>query len=128
MSAESSPETTPDDEANEPVAVPLLAPADGVPDVVDTPDAVRAAAALLAAGHGPLAVDAERSSGFRYSQRAYLLQFRRRGAGTVLLDPIPVTGDLAPLAEVIKPRERVLHAPETDQPVLAELGHLPDTR
>mgnify|MGYP005989157831 CR=1 FL=1 len=127
MSAESSPETTPDDEANEPVAVPLLAPADGVPDVVDTPDAVRSAAALLAAGHGPLAVDAERASGFRYSQRAYLLQFRRRGAGTVLLDPIPVTGDLAPLAEVINPLEWVLHSADQDLPGLAELGLIPDT-
>lgn len=127
MSAESSPETTPDDEANAPVAVPLLAPADGVPDVVDTPDAVRAAAALLAAGHGPLAVDAERASGFRYSQRAYLLQFRRRGAGTVLLDPIPVTGDLAPLAEVINPLEWVLHSADQDLPGLAELGLVPAT-
>ncbi|MGB2719052.1 MAG: ribonuclease D, partial [Rhodococcus sp. (in: high G+C Gram-positive bacteria)] len=127
MSAESSPETTPDDEASEPVAVPLLAPADGVPDVVDTPDAVRAAAALLASGHGPLAVDAERASGFRYSQRAYLLQFRRRGAGTVLLDPIPVTGDLAPLAEVINPLEWVLHSADQDLPGLAELGLVPAT-
>ena len=73
-----------------PTAVPLLAPADGVPALVDSPAGVIAAAAQLAEGHGPLAVDAERASGFRYSQRAYLLQFRRRGAGTVLLDPIPV--------------------------------------
>ncbi|WP_415974672.1 HRDC domain-containing protein [Rhodococcus sp. 077-4] len=132
MSAESSPDnasdnTTSDEQANEPVAVPLLTPADGVPDVVDTPDAVRAAAALLAAGHGPLAVDAERASGFRYSQRAYLLQFRRRGAGTVLLDPIPVTGDLAPLAEVINPLEWVLHSADQDLPGLAELGLVPTT-
>ena len=47
--------------------------------VIDSPadfdDAVRA----LAAGEGPVAVDAERASGFRYSQRAYLIQVYRRG-------------------------------------------------
>ncbi|WP_072801964.1 HRDC domain-containing protein [Rhodococcoides yunnanense] len=110
-----------------PSAVPLLAPADGVPDVVASADAVKAAAALLASGEGPLAVDAERASGFRYSQRAYLLQFRRRGAGTVLLDPIPVTDSLAPLAEVINPLEWVLHSADQDLPGLAELGLVPAT-
>lgn len=106
-------------------AVPLLAPADGVPTLVDSPEAVAAAAAQLAAGHGPLAVDAERASGFRYSQRAYLLQFRRRGAGTILLDPIPVADSLVPLAEVINPLEWVLHSADQDLPGLAELGLVP---
>ena len=107
--------------------VPLLAPADGVPAVVETPEGVVAAAALLASGNGPLAVDAERASGFRYSQRAYLLQFRRRGAGTVLLDPIPVTDHLGPLAAVINPLEWVLHSADQDLPGLAELGLVPQT-
>lgn len=108
-----------------PQAVPLLAPADGVPAVVDTAEGVAAAAHMLAGGHGPLAVDAERASGFRYSQRAYLLQFRRAGAGTVLLDPIPVASDLLPLAEVINPLEWVLHSADQDLPGLAELGLVP---
>ncbi len=110
-----------------PTAVPLLAPADGVPPLVDTPEGVMEAAAQLAAGHGPLAVDAERASGFRYSQRAYLLQFRRRGAGTILLDPIPVAESLQPLAEVINPLEWVLHSADQDLPGLAELGLVPAT-
>ncbi|MDJ0395460.1 ribonuclease D [Rhodococcus sp. G-MC3] len=110
-----------------PTAIPLLAPADGVPTVVDTPEAVAVAARMLAGGHGPLAVDAERASGFRYSQRAYLLQFRRRGAGTVLLDPIPVAAALGPLAEVINPLEWVLHSADQDLPGLAELGLEPAT-
>lgn len=108
-------------------AIPLLAPADGVPAIAQTLDGVMQAAALLANGHGPLAVDAERASGFRYSQRAYLLQFRRRGAGTVLLDPIPVTGELGPLADVINPLEWVLHSADQDLPGLAELGLVPAT-
>lgn len=110
-----------------PVSVPLLAPADGVPPVIATAEGVAKAAALLAAGHGPLAVDAERASGFRYSQRAYLLQFRRRGAGTVLLDPIGVTDALGPLAEVINPLEWVLHSADQDLPGLAALGLIPKT-
>lgn len=106
-------------------AVPLLVPADGLPDVVDCPRMVAEAAIRLASGTGPLAVDAERASGFRYSNRAYLLQFRRAGAGTVLVDPIPVTGDLVPLAEVINPLEWVLHSADQDLPGLAELGLTP---
>ncbi|EOM75846.1 ribonuclease D [Rhodococcus rhodnii] len=105
-----------------PPAVPLLAPRDGVPELVDTAAGVAAAAELLASGHGPLAVDAERASGFRYSARAYLVQLRREGAGTVLLDPIPTADALAPLAEVVNPLEWVLHAADQDLPGLAELG------
>lgn len=108
-----------------PTAVPLLAPSGGLPEVVDSPRLVAEAAARLAGGTGPLAVDAERASGFRYSNRAYLLQFRRAGAGTVLVDPIPVTGDLAPLAEVINPLEWVLHSADQDLPGMAELGLRP---
>ncbi|QNG18986.1 ribonuclease D [Rhodococcus triatomae] len=124
------PTTAPDSPAEsatttEPTAVPLLAPRDGVPDVVATPEAVRRAAAALAGGTGPLSVDAERASGFRYSARAYLIQLRREGAGTVLLDPIPVAGQLAPLAEAINPLEWVLHSADQDLPGLAEVGLRP---
>ncbi|MGI5217418.1 HRDC domain-containing protein [Nocardia sp. CA-290969] len=108
-----------------PTAVPLLAPADGIPPVCATPDEVAAAAARLAAGTGPLAVDAERASGFRYSSRAYLIQLRRAGAGTVLIDPIPVAGALAPLAAVINDLEWILHSADQDLPGLAELGLRP---
>ena len=34
------------------------------------------------AGTGPVAIDAERASGYRYSTRAYLIQLRREGSGT----------------------------------------------
>ena len=39
--------------------------------------AIRAEIAAIAAGTGPVAVDAERASGYRYGQRAYLVQLRR---------------------------------------------------
>lgn len=123
-----SPDVT--DPAEPEPAEPLLAPRDGVPPLTDTVEAVRAAADLLASGTGPLAVDAERASGFRYSARAYLLQFRRRGAGTVLLDPIPVVQSggveaLAVFADAINGLEWVLHSADQDLPGLAELGMTP---
>ncbi|MFD1814014.1 HRDC domain-containing protein [Rhodococcus gannanensis] len=123
-----SPESAaPESTSPESTAVPLLVPSGGVPEVVDTPRAVAEAAARLAGGTGPLAVDAERASGFRYSNRAYLLQFRRAGAGTVLVDPIPVTDDLGPLADAINPLEWVLHSADQDLPGLADLGLRPST-
>eukprot|EP01133_Synstelium_polycarpum_P028215 gene28215-34179_t len=115
------------DDATEPTSdvVPLLVPRDGVPDVITTAAGVADAAAALASGHGPLAVDAERASGFRYSARAYLIQLRREGAGSFLLDPIPTAQDLQPLAEVINPLQWVLHSADQDLPGLAELGLTP---
>lgn len=83
-------------------------------------------AAAFAAGHGPVAVDAERASGFRYSQRAYLVQLRRAGAGTALIDPIPL-GDLSPLAAALTGPEWVVHAASQDLPCLAEVGLVPTT-
>ncbi|EME66023.1 ribonuclease D [Rhodococcus ruber BKS 20-38] len=105
--------------------VPLLTPRDGVPEVVTTAAGVAAAAEAIAAGRGPLAVDAERASGFRYSARAYLVQLRRAGAGTVLLDPIPTAGALTPLASAINDLEWVLHSADQDLPGLDELGLRP---
>ena len=62
-------------------------PRDGLPLVVDTPQALADALARMLAGTGPLAVDAERAQGFRYSAKAYLFQFRREGAGIFIVDP-----------------------------------------
>ncbi len=71
----------PPDDESEPEATPLLAPADGVPRLSVYPSEIADAAAFLASGTGPFAIDAERASGFRYSNRAYLVQIRRAGAG-----------------------------------------------
>ncbi|KGI70809.1 ribonuclease D [Mycolicibacterium rufum] len=110
-------------------AVPLLTPRDGVPDVSVSRSEISRAADLLASGTGPFAVDAERASGFRYSNRAYLVQIRRAGAGTVLIDPVSHGGEavevLAPLAEVLTEDQWVLHAADQDLPCLAEIGMQP---
>ena len=108
-----------------PGSVPLTSPADGVPPVVTGAGALAEAARALAEGSGPIAVDTERASGYRYSQRAYLVQLRRAGAGTVLVDPIPLHGRLQPLAEAINGTEWVLHAASQDLPCLAELDLRP---
>nr|WP_319593314.1 ribonuclease D [Georgenia subflava] len=107
-----------------PATQPLTVPADGVPPVTATPDELDAVVAALRASGGPIAVDAERASGFRYGQSAYLVQLRRAGAGTVLLDPVPLD-DLTALAEVVNPAEWVLHAADQDLPCLRELGLTP---
>ncbi|MDI2031520.1 ribonuclease D [Saccharopolyspora sp. TS4A08] len=113
-----SPETV---GSGRPEPVLLTEPADGVPPVVDTPAALEAAAKALAAGTGPVAVDTERASGYRYSQRAYLVQLRREGSGTALVDPIALKGALDPLVPALADTEWVLHAASQDLPCLAEL-------
>ncbi len=106
------------------VVVPLLEPADGVPDVIDTPGALAAAIAAFEAGTGPVAVDAERASGYRYGQRTYLVQLRREGAGTALIDPVALP-DLSALSRALVGVEWVLHAASQDLPGLAEQGMHP---
>ncbi|MGW5359642.1 HRDC domain-containing protein [Actinopolymorpha pittospori] len=105
-------------------SVPLLAPNDGLPPVIETPEALAAAVEAFAAGTGPVAVDAERASGYRYSHRAYLVQLRRAGSGTALIDPIRCP-DLSELDAALADTEWVLHAATQDLPCLAELGFRP---
>ena len=88
--------------------------------VISDVDEFRAACAALTAGTGPVAVDVERASGFRYSQRAYLVQVFRRDAGVFLFDP-PELGDFSPLQEAIGETEWVFHAASQDLPSLREL-------
>ncbi|WBB70242.1 ribonuclease D [Micromonospora sp. WMMD812] len=104
--------------------VPLTAPREGTPQPVATPEELAEVVARFAAGSGPVALDAERASGYRYSQRAYLVQLRRAGAGTALIDPLPLA-DLTALDEAIGEAEWVLHAASQDLPCLAEVGLRP---
>jgi ribonuclease D len=104
--------------------IDLLEPRDGLPPVIVTDAELAQAVARLAEGTGPLAVDAERASGYRYGQRAYLVQLRRAGAGTVLIDPIACP-DLSGLDVALGDIEAVLHAASQDLPCLAEIGYRP---
>ncbi|MEE1785322.1 ribonuclease D [Streptomyces sp. SP17BM10] len=104
--------------------VPLLEPKEGIPPVVADEEALAATVAAFAAGTGPVAVDAERASGYRYGQRAYLIQLRRAGAGTALIDPIACP-DLSGLGAALADAEWVVHAATQDLPCLAEVGMRP---
>jgi ribonuclease D len=115
-----------DEAAQGPVvtAVPLTEPRDGVPAPLTEPDELARVVEVLAAGSGPVAVDAERASGYRYGQAAYLVQLRRADLGTVLIDPRALP-DLSELGAAMAGDEWVLHAASQDLPCLAELGMRP---
>src|ERR1700728_1549305 len=95
-----------------------------MPPVIETGAALAEATSRLAHGEGPVAVDAERASGYRYGQRAYLVQLRRAGAGMVLIDPIACP-KLSGIDAAVGDAEAVLHAASQDLPCLAEIGFRP---
>ena len=95
-------------------------------DVIDTRNAYLAAVDAIAAGTGPLAIDAERASGYRFSQRAYLIQVFRRGSGVFLFDP-PALGSMAELQAAVGSTEWILHAASQDLACLREVGLNPET-
>jgi ribonuclease D len=111
-------------EVPEPEPAPLLLLRDGLPPVVDTEAALADTIAAFAAGTGPVAIDAERASGYRYSARAYLVQLRREGSSTALVDPIALDG-LDALGDALGDAEWILHAATQDLPCLAEVGLRP---
>ncbi|UJV46482.1 ribonuclease D [Streptomyces sp. AMCC400023] len=102
----------------------MLEPRDGIPAVIADESSLADVIAAFAAGSGPVAVDAERASGYRYGQRAYLVQLRREGAGTALIDPVACP-DLSGLGEALSGVEWVLHAATQDLPCLREIDMVP---
>ncbi len=124
---EATPPLTP--ENADPVAAtsetaPLLTLRDGLPEVTETEAGLREVVELVRSGTGPIALDAERASGYRYSPRAYLIQLRREGCTTALIDPIPFE-HLHSLNDAIGDTEWILHAASQDLPCLRELGLVP---
>jgi ribonuclease D len=119
------PEPGPAVASEEPATLtPLTVPRDGVPDVVVDERVLSRAADDIARGTGPVAIDAERASGYRYGQRAYLVQLRREGSGTWLIDPMAVP-DLSPIGKALGDAEWILHAATQDLPCLTEVGLRP---
>ncbi|MGO1434382.1 MAG: HRDC domain-containing protein [Canibacter sp.] len=92
--------------------------------LVDSAATLSDAITKLANGNGLFAVDAERASGFRYGNDAYLIQITRRDAGTFLIDPVSVD-DLRPLTELMNPQTWIFHAAGQDLPCLKDLGLFP---
>ena len=116
--------TQPDEEAHEQPVIELIAltmPSQGRLPVITSDSELAAAATALRNGVGPVALDAERASGHRYGQRAYLIQLRREGAGSFLIDPI-AQPDLHDIDASIADAEWILHAASQDLACLAEVG------
>ena len=110
--------------------LPLLqTPRAGV-HFISNKEQLPAVVASLAASKGAIAIDAERASGFKYSQRAYLVQIRADNTDIYLIDPVasPETlpsKEFAELAALMKDREWILHAATQDLPCLNEIGLYP---
>ena len=110
-----------------PVELPLLAAPRTEVFLVETTEELEEAVATLKSGSGPFAVDAERASGFKYSQRAYLIQVYRAGSPIYLIDPAAIapTASKEPFAElaaVMASDAWILHAASQDIPCLREIG------
>jgi len=120
------PEPTPGETTSEEPAqpAPLLTLREGLPSITDDVDGLREVVGRVASGSGPIALDAERASGYRYSPRAYLIQLRREGAGTALVDPIAYD-DLGSLDAAFGGAEWILHAASQDLACLREVGLVP---
>jgi ribonuclease D len=121
-----SPDAPEPDEGSPRADAPLLRLRDGLGKIVETEAGLAEVCAAMARGTGPVAIDAERASGYRYSARAYLIQLRREGSGTFLVDPIAFDS-MAPLQEVLEGTEWILHAATQDLPCLNEVGLYPTT-
>jgi ribonuclease D len=97
--------------------------------LVEDSQQLQSAISDVLSGSGALAVDAERASGFKYSQRAYLIQLYRVGGPIVLVDPIAVSADnseaFAWMQDQLVHLEWIIHAATQDIPCLAELGLRP---
>ncbi len=82
---------------------------------------------LLLKTQGPVAVDAERASGFKYSQRAYLVQLKTENSDIFLIDPTTDSAlleskEFSELRNFLGDRQWILHAATQDIPCLQELG------
>jgi len=109
------------------MAEPLLHPRAGLPELIIDRAGFLACLQDLAAGFGPIAIDAERASGYRYSQRAYLIQIFRREGGLHLIDPIAVNEESLwkEMNDAFIDCEWIIHASTQDLPCLRELGIAP---
>jgi ribonuclease D len=116
-----------------PPELPLLAaPRNSDVLLIESSLALLEAIDTLEKSEGPFALDAERASGFKYFQSAYLIQIHRAGSPIYLVDPQAVMADqgataFSKLSDLLATDEWVLHAASQDIPCLRELGLNPVT-
>lgn len=97
---------------------------------VDTLEQLQQAVRQLGADESRIAIDAERASGFRYSQRAYLIQIARASGNIYLIDCAKIFDEhgisaFEDLSNCLASAEWILHAATQDLPCLAELNLKP---
>ena len=114
----------------EPATLETLAAPRSKYHLVTNPNELAVAIDQLASTQGPVAVDAERASGFKYSQRAYLIQLKTELSDIFLIDPttdssLVESKEFFRLREFLSAREWILHAATQDIPCLEELGLRP---
>lgn len=117
------------DEANieEPVELPLRNESVSPVYFVDSESELLGALENLKIGVGPLAIDAERASGFRYGNTAYLIQVHREKTDVFLIDPIGLSQTEAwtEFSKFCNGLTWILHAATQDLGCLAEVGLFP---
>ena len=106
---------------------PGAAPPPAEYEFVDDDAGLDVVAGALSASSGPVAVDVERASGIRYSERAFLLQLRPADGPALLVDPETPGRTVGPLADLLSDRPLLLHAASQDLPSLRELGIIPSS-
>lgn len=106
----------------------LSEPSGGVPDLISTREGFDDFVERFASASGPLAADAERASGYRYSQQDWLVQFKRQGAGIALVDPVAVAEKGAQwedFNQALGDTEWIIHDSLQDLPGYYALGMRP---
>lgn len=106
----------------------LQEPSEGVPEIIDTLRGYQEYCRRLANATGPLAADAERASGFRYSHDDWLVQFKRNGAGIGLLDPVALQKqgvNWDELNDAVGSVPWIIHDAAQDLPGFFALGFMP---
>jgi ribonuclease D len=112
------------------VELPLLTKPRAKVHYLSTENQLEQAVMELKAAKGQIAIDAERASGFKYSQRAYLVQLKAAGSEIFLIDPVSVpetteSKQFRELSAVLADRQWILHAATQDLSCLAEIGLTP---
>ena len=109
------------------MAEPLTSPANGLPELIENESALEKVIEEILSGSGPIAIDAERASGYKYSARAYLIQIKRQDGGLHLIDPVAVgpTPLWKKLSDEVGDEEWIIHASTQDLACLREVGIWP---
>ena len=91
--------------------------------LVETTESLKSFIQDLNKSDGPIALDAERASGFRYGQRAYLLQIAIQDQCIYLIDPVADYEESVwiEFLNSVSSKSWLIHAASQDLPCLTEL-------